>query len=586
MEFQTGPATAGTLPAGQVLASIRDLLDRVDQDRSGLPAPTRLEWARSARVLADRVTALAQLLIGEADRVQAAERASGTPTSSWLSIDGNLSRRESAGLLHRSRALADHPAVGAAAADGRIGAGQAKAITDVLGSLASQLDDAQRASAERVMVGLASTMDADRLARAAGDVLAAVAPASADEQLEQRLQREAEAAHRNRSLVFFRDGNGSVSFRGSLPRTDAEAWLVQLDAYMESQRRTALEERDPLAVSPTPGQRRADALVAMIRDRERGRQGPSVGGDRPRVVVTLDHEALRRGAAGAGLIADGEQLSAGELRRLCCDADLVPAVLGGASEVLDVGRANRLVTPAIRTALMLRDGGCAFPGCQTRPNACEAHHIVPWRAGGVTALSNLVLLCHHHHALVEPARYGVRDQWLMRLGPDGVPEAVPPARQDPQRKPVRHQRFCARTAGAAAVGGASPATGTDPPQGGSGSSRGSRTRPPRRDGTEQPPQQVAPPTDVAPRPHEGSPPRANETGPRRKGRPRQDPPRPEAGSRAGMGGSRPEGVATAARRVVQRYDRMEPAPRASVAAPRLGCGHDTPQPIRWLAYAP
>ena len=97
-----------------------------------------------------------------------------------------------------------------------------------------------------------------------------------------------------------------------------------------------------------------------------GRGAPSVGGDRPRIVVNLNYEKLHDDAAGAGLIGDGEPISAGELRRLCCDADLLPAVLGGGSEVLDVGREHRLVTPAIRAALRLRDGGCIFPGCETR----------------------------------------------------------------------------------------------------------------------------------------------------------------------------------------------------------------------------
>ncbi|MGB7963957.1 MAG: DUF222 domain-containing protein [Propionicimonas sp.] len=94
----------------------------------------------------------------------------------------------------------------------------------------------------------------------------------------------------------------------------------------------------------------------MNADRQRGRQAPGVAGDRPRIVVTLGYDQLRAGAAGAGLVGD-QPLSAGDVRRLCCDADLIPAVLGAAGEVLDVGRSARLVTPAIRTALTLRDGG-------------------------------------------------------------------------------------------------------------------------------------------------------------------------------------------------------------------------------------
>ena len=181
------------------------------------------------------------------------------------------------------------------------------------------------------------------------------------------------------------------------------------------------------------------------------------------MVVTLNYDQLRAGTAGAGLIGD-EPLSAGELRRLCCDADLIPAVLGAASEVLDVGRSCRLVTPAIRTALTLRDGGCIFPGCQAPAIVCDAHHDVPWWAGGVTSLWNTCLLCAQHHALVEPAKYGLRDQWEIRIAADGIPEAIPPARIDPHLRPIRHARFTRAgptTAGTATPGTAPP--GTEPP---------------------------------------------------------------------------------------------------------------------------
>lgn len=351
-----------------------------------------------------------------------------------------MSKREASGALHRARELAQHPDVGVAATTGRIGAGQARAITRILDQLSPQLRPAEQRKAEEVLVELATTMDADQLAKAAGHVLAAVAPSQVDELLETRLQREAEAGYRNRSLRFFRDG-GSVRFDGSLPRVEAEAWMMLLDAHAESLRRAAVEAHDPLTAPVTPEQRRADALIAMIDKHQVTSQAPGSGGDRPRVLVTLDYARLLEAAAGAGLIATDEPISAGELRRLCCDGDIVPAVLGGRSEILDVGREYRLVTPAIRTALVLRDGGCAFPTCQTRPASCEAHHIQPWWAGGRTDLANLVLLCHHHHALVEPARYGARDQWEVRIALDGRPDFLPPARLDADRRPMRHGRF-------------------------------------------------------------------------------------------------------------------------------------------------
>lgn len=426
--------------AGDALAEIERLLDRIDPRRSAVPAASRLEWVRRARRVLSRVEALTGLLVGEADRAQASERAVGTPLASWIGMGENLSRREAAGAVHRARELVEHPQVGAAALAGELGSGQVRTINKLLSSLAPQLTDEQRRDAEGLLVGLAKRLDSDQLARSAPQVLAQVAPASADELLETRLQREVEAAQRQRSLRFFREA-GSVRFEGSLPRIEGQLLISLIGAHAEAQRRSAIEERDPAAEQLTPEQRRADALISLLRAATAAVPSPGVGA--ARVIVRLSYAHLHDLAAGAGLIGPDEPISAGELRRLCCGAELLPVVLGGRSEVLDVGRSSRLVTPAIRTALSQRDLGCAFPGCDLEASLCEAHHISPWWAGGRTSLGNLVLLCHSHHGFVEPAKYGVRDQWEVRLASDGLPEFVPPTRVDAERKPLRNRRVAA-----------------------------------------------------------------------------------------------------------------------------------------------
>jgi hypothetical protein len=153
---------------------------------------------------------------------------------------------------------------------------------------------------------------------------------------------------------------------------------------------------------------------------------PTTGGDRPQVVVTVPLAVLRDGV-GSATLDDGTVISAGAARRLACDAAVIPAVLGGRSEVLDVGRARRLFTGPLRRALVLRDRGCAFPGCDRPASWCEAHHLRPWAAGGGTSLDNGVLLCRHHHRLVETG------DWPISLGADGIPEFRPPPWIDPDR---------------------------------------------------------------------------------------------------------------------------------------------------------
>ena len=142
-----------------------------------------------------------------------------------------------------------------------------------------------------------------------------------------------------------------------------------------------------------------------------------------RLIVTLDHHTLKSdlAACGVGTTADGTDLPPDVLRRLACDAEIIPAVLGTHGEVLDVGRLHRLVTPPIWTALTLRDRHCTFPACTRPPLMCHAHHIRHWTNGGKTSLDNLALLCGHHHRVIH------HTPWEIRLNPtDRQPEFKAP----------------------------------------------------------------------------------------------------------------------------------------------------------------
>lgn len=122
------------------------------------------------------------------------------------------------------------------------------------------------------------------------------------------------------------------------------------------------------------------------------------------VMVTIGLEQLASGL-GVASTGTGGRITAGEARRLACAADLVPLVLGGPSEVLDVGRAQRLFTPAQRRALAVRDGRCRAEGCDIPAAWSEAHHLEPWVPDGATDLANGVLLCSHHHHRAHDDRY-------------------------------------------------------------------------------------------------------------------------------------------------------------------------------------
>jgi Domain of unknown function (DUF222) len=125
-------------------------------------------------------------------------------------------------------------------------------------------------------------------------------------------------------------------------------------------------------------------------------------------------------------LGSGAPIGAETARRLACDATIIPAVLGGAGEPLDVGRARRLVTPAIWRALILRDGGCRWPGCDRPPEWTDAHHWrVHWARGGITSVKECLLLCRHHHVNVHEGGFKIRldhDTGLVSVSyPDGRP---------------------------------------------------------------------------------------------------------------------------------------------------------------------
>jgi hypothetical protein len=153
------------------------------------------------------------------------------------------------------------------------------------------------------------------------------------------------------------------------------------------------------------------------------------------LTITTSLHDLRCGVPGGGRLDTGAGLSAAALRQLACDALVVPAVMSGASQVLDVGRACRQWSLALRRAIALRDKGCAAPGCDMPPSACHVHHCRYWEHGGPTDAANGMLLCGYHHRMVH------RQGWDVRLAANGFPEFIPPTSIDPERRPRQHHRY-------------------------------------------------------------------------------------------------------------------------------------------------
>ncbi len=382
-----------------------------------------------AGALAAQVQELLLRAVAEVDRRELPAGAGAASTRDWLRAAQRMFPAAATATTQLARALDGRlAAIRAALADGAITAEQAGVIARSVEALPSELGEHVSARAEAILLGLAAELDARQLAILGRRIVEVAAPEAADQALADALARD-EARHRRaRELRLIDDGSGLTRLRG------------QLDAESTAILRAAL---DPLAVPRpadadgpdrrTAGQRTADALIELCRRQLAAGELPDTGGEKPRVVLTCDLDVLRARIAAATL-DDGTALSAATARRIACDADIVPAVLGGASQVLDLGRTTRLFSGSLRRALTLRDGGCAFPGCDRPPTWCDAHHIIYWADGGPTSLDNGVLLCGHHHTVVHAG------EWTIHMAADGFPDFLPPPWIDPRQQPRRNPR--------------------------------------------------------------------------------------------------------------------------------------------------
>jgi hypothetical protein len=182
----------------------------------------------------------------------------------------------------------------------------------------------------------------------------------------------------------------------------------------------------------SPDERQAEALAELCGHALDHGDLPETGGRRPVISVLITLDDLQR-RARAAVLDFGGQCTPESLRMLACDAGIVPIVMNGDGQPLDVGRLRRTIPEGLRRAVTARDRGCAHPGCDRPPSWCEIHHIVPWELDGETSLGNCVMLCKVHHRLLH------HSEWIVRIR-DGLPEFVPPRWIDPMQRPRRQPR--------------------------------------------------------------------------------------------------------------------------------------------------
>lgn len=413
---------------------------------------------RSSR---DRLTAVASALLERVDSVGATMTTSGVSTGTWLSQQHGVNGWQAQRDLRIADTMARYQHVRRAACEGHVSVEKSAAITRTLSRLPDEFTAEQRVCAESHLVERAGDLSASQITETIDELIALVDPAEVEHHAANRATRERVHALRDRYLSVRRDGRGMTHIRAGLP--DAEGARIQqvLDALGAHAHHLSLDSRHPGRAGATVSQRRVDALALAFDTvhhdihagtaHSRGTNGfdqPRLGWRLPRartqLRVTLTLDELIRALPGTRTVG-GHELTPGDLRLIACDSEILPAVMGGPSQLLDLGRATRTVPSHLRDALAHRDRGCTFPGCDVAEPYCEAHHIQPWQEGGGTSLNNLALLCAHHHGMVEPppgkGGQAAPHQWELRIAPDGVPEFLTPECHRAKREPRRHSRF-------------------------------------------------------------------------------------------------------------------------------------------------
>lgn len=417
-------ASLGEVVAGVTDAALMELARRVGRLSNLMDAvATRVSGEVAARSARDVVEPLAKGL-GESSAAAAVAAAGNVPVSraaDWCKVGQRLAARRT---LSGDPLPGAHPAVAEALDAGRFGVEAAGIITAGLAQFApfSTLD--QAAKDERFLVEQAAILTATQLAGLCRTIR--------DRYDADGSPGREEGIRRRAGVTILARPDGLTSYHILTDPEGAGFLNAAFDARTNPRRVHFVSEDEErldqaLEDNRTLSQRRLDAIVSIARDSLKHDPG-DMSGTAVTVLVTTTHEALSTGVGTASIFGVPETISAATARRLACEANIIPVVLGAHSQPLDVGGCRRLFSEAQRYAMAIRDGGCIWPGCDQPPGRCEAAHVRPWNEGGPTSLDNGVLFCRFHHRRFD------NDGWTIRFR-HGVPWLIPPPWIDPTGTP-------------------------------------------------------------------------------------------------------------------------------------------------------
>jgi hypothetical protein len=223
---------------------------------------------------------------------------------------------------------------------------------------------------------------------------------------------DANEAHDRRFLYLSQTLDGIFRIDGQLDQEGGAALQTVLDALMGP---PAADDRR------SAPQRRADAVVELALRQMDGSRLPEVAGQKPHLMVMVDAATLsKQPGSGPAELEWAQPIPAETARRIACDCSVTPVLRDVESHQVEAGRTSRVIPAPMKRALVARDRGCRFPGCDRPPAWTDGHHLKHWADGGPNLPFNLVLLCRRHH-------YRVHEEgWQLSWGDGGQLVAVPP----------------------------------------------------------------------------------------------------------------------------------------------------------------
>jgi hypothetical protein len=408
---------APEVPAALVgVAEVHAVLDSLSRAGfCGLAGAAQAEVLTELGRAESRIAELRLRVLAVAEVDGTARKQGAASTGAWAA---GLTRDDAADAAHQVKLAgrlerADNP-TRSALGEGRLTEKHAEVIVNAIDRLPAGLSRDQRLTVEESLVGRAATLSPQALRRVARRAVDAVEPdATKVDAHENALVRDEENAALAKARLSLHDNSdGTVSGHFTVPELHGHLLRKILESMTAPRRGRLGASRAQVGDAPLQtdwdharGQAFCELLEHLPTDRLHGKVAATI-------VVTVAESVLRGSARAAGLDTAGN-LSAGEARRLACGAGILPAVLGGRSLPLDLGRSRRLFSEAQRIAVGVKHQTCAAEGC-ARPFAwTELHHRQPWSRGGKTNLDEAVPLCWFHHRRIHD------DAFLHRERPDG-----------------------------------------------------------------------------------------------------------------------------------------------------------------------